>query len=62
MRVGRRIDGKSYLKAFFSGPIRSAGTTASCVVLILIDHLRRLFGYEKYDPTEEECKRVVLRT
>jgi len=58
LKTGKTRDGKTYLKAYFSGPIRSAGTTAGCVVLILIDYLRQLFGYSKYDPTEEECKRI----
>ena len=43
----------------FSGPIRSAGTTASCMVLMLIDYLRETFGYAKYDPDENEVKRYV---
>ncbi len=51
-------EGKEYLEASFSGPIRSAGTTASCMVLMLVDYLRERFGYAKYDPTEEEIKRV----
>lgn len=51
-------DGKDYIVANFSGPIRSAGTTASCMVLLLIDYLREKFGYAKYDPTEEEVRRV----
>ncbi|MFA5173914.1 MAG: DNA polymerase II large subunit [Candidatus Pacearchaeota archaeon] len=59
IKIGKTQEGKSYLKPYFSGPIRSAGTTASCVVLILVDYLRQIFGYAKYDPTEEECKRVV---
>ncbi len=59
LKVGKTRDGKEYLKAYFSGPIRSAGTTASCLVLLLIDYLRELFGYAKYDPTEEEIKRYV---
>src|SRR3989338_9019144 len=59
LKLGQTIDGKEYFKAYFSGPIRSAGTTASCVVLILIDYLREMFGYAKYDPTEEEVKRYV---
>ncbi len=50
-------DGKEYIEAFFSGPIRSAGTTASCVVLMIIDYLREIFGYAKYDPSEEEIRR-----
>ncbi len=59
IKVGKRMDGKSYIKAYFSGPIRSAGTTASCVVLMLIDYIRQVFGYARYDPTEEEAKRLV---
>ena len=57
LKVRKTRDGKEYFEASFSGPIRSAGTTASCIVLILIDYLRELFGYAKYDPTEEEIKR-----
>lgn len=59
LRTGKTKIGETYLKAFFSGPIRSAGTTATCVGVILIDYIRQLFGYAKYDPTEEECKRAV---
>ncbi len=59
IKVKKTKEGKEYLEANFSGPIRSAGTTASCMVLILIDYLRELFGYSKYDPTEEEIKRYV---
>src|SRR3989338_1749605 len=54
LKLGQTIDGKEYFKAYFSGPIRSAGTTAGCVVLILIDYLREMFGFAKYDPTENE--------
>ena len=59
LELGKTKDGKEYFKAYFSGPIRSAGTTASCVVLMLIDYLREMFGYAKYDPTAEEVKRHV---
>jgi DNA polymerase II large subunit len=59
IKTGRTREGKTYLKAYFSGPIRSAGTTAGCVVLILIDYLRQVFGYSKYDPIEDENKRLV---
>ncbi len=57
LEIKKTRQGKEYLEAFFSGPIRSAGTTASCVALMLIDYLREVFGYVKYDPTEEEIKR-----
>ncbi|MEK6914346.1 MAG: DNA polymerase II large subunit [Nanoarchaeota archaeon] len=59
LKTGKTKLGENYIKAFFSGPIRSAGTTATCVSVILIDYIRQLFGYVKYDPTEEECKRAV---
>ena len=59
LKLGRTHDGKEYFKAYFSGPIRSAGTTASCVVLMLIDYLRENFGYAKFDPDENEVKRYV---
>ncbi|MBU4070019.1 MAG: DNA polymerase II large subunit [Nanoarchaeota archaeon] len=58
LKLGKTREGKDYFIACFSGPIRSAGTTASCVVLMLIDYLRELFGYAKYDATEEEIKRT----
>ncbi len=59
LKLGKTKDGKEYFKAFFSGPIRSAGTTASCVALMLINFLREEFGYAKYDPDEQEVKRYV---
>src|SRR4030042_2238562 len=60
LKLGKTREDKEYFIANFSGPIRSAGTTASCVVLMLIDYLREMFGYAKYDPSEEEVKRYVL--
>lgn len=59
LKIEKTRDGKEYFSAYFSGPIRAAGTTASCIVLMLIDYLRELFGFAKYDPTEEEIKRYV---
>jgi DNA polymerase II large subunit len=59
LKLGKTKEGKDYFIAYFSGPIRSAGTTASCVVLMLIDYLREMFGYAKYDPSEEEIKRYI---
>ncbi|MFH1365468.1 MAG: DNA polymerase II large subunit [archaeon] len=59
LKLRKTKKNEDYIEASFSGPIRSAGTTASCIVLILIDYLRELFGYSKYDPTESEIKRVA---
>lgn len=57
--LGKTKEGKDFFVVNFSGPIRSAGTTATCRFLILIDYLRELFGFEKYDATEDEIKRYV---
>lgn len=59
LELKKTNNGKDYFCAYFSGPIRSAGTTASCLVLMLIDYLREMFGYAPYDPTEDEIKRYV---
>jgi DNA polymerase II large subunit len=59
VKVGKTRQGEDYLMAYFSGPIRSAGTTASCVVLMIIDYLREIFGFAKFDPSEDEVKRYV---
>jgi len=58
LKIRKTHEGKDYIEANFSGPIRSAGSSASCVVLILIDYLREIFGFAKYDPTKDEIKRV----
>ena len=60
LKIGKTRNGEDYFAAYFSGPIRSAGTTAGCVVLMIIDYLRECFGFAKYDPTEEEVKRYVM--
>ncbi len=57
--VKKTREGKEYWCANFSGPIRSAGTTATCLVLMLIDYMREHFGYARYDPTEDEIKRYI---
>ena len=58
--LGKTKDNREYFIAYFSGPIRSAGTTASCLALMLIDYLRELFGFAKYDPLPEEINRYVI--
>ncbi len=59
IKLKKTKEGKDYFCAYFSGPIRSAGTTASCMALMLIDFLRENFGFAKYDASEEEIKRYV---
>ncbi len=60
IKIGKRKDSKEYFVPYFSGPIRSAGGTGAAFSLIIIDYLREIFGYEKYDPTEEEIKRIFI--
>lgn len=55
----KTADGKDFLAAYFSGPIRSAGSTTAAFALLIIDHLREVMGFAKYDPTENEVKRMV---
>jgi len=59
IRIMKTRDDKEYLSAFYSGPVRSAGGTGAAFSLVIIDHLREIFGFAKYDPTEEEVKRSV---
>ncbi len=59
IKLMKTKDGKEYFSVYYSGPIRSAGGTGSAFSLVIIDYLRNLFGYAKYDPTEEEIKRTI---
>ncbi len=58
LELKKRADGKEYFCLFFGGPIRSAGTTATCIFVALCDYIRMRFGYDVYDPTELEIKRT----
>ena len=58
LELKKRKDGKEYFCLYFGGPIRSAGTTATCIFLGAADYLRLKMGYDPYDPTEEEIKRT----
>ncbi len=57
--VKKTKKGKDYITAYYSGPIRSAGVTAAFFSLVVIDYLREIFGYAKYDPTELEVRRGI---
>jgi DNA polymerase II large subunit len=59
IQIMKTRDGKEYFSPFYSGPVRSAGGTGAAFSLVIIDHLREIFGYEKYDPDENEVKRTV---
>jgi len=59
LKLNKTKEEKEYFVPYFSGPIRSAGTTAACMALILIDYMRETFGYSKFDPDEKEIKRFT---
>ncbi len=59
LKVKKTRDGKDFLAPYYSGPIRSAGGTEAAFSLVVVDHLREVFGYDIYDPTESEIKRGV---
>jgi len=59
IKLMKTKDGKEYFSPFFSGPVRSAGGTGAAFSVVIVDHLREIFGYAKYDPTEEEVKRIA---
>ncbi|UZE93747.1 MAG: DNA polymerase II large subunit [Candidatus Pacearchaeota archaeon] len=57
--IKKTRNGKDFFAAYYSGPIRSAGVTAAFFSLVIVDYLREVFGYAKYDPTEIETKRGI---
>ncbi len=57
--IKKRRDGKEYFALYFSGPMRSAGGTAESVSLLIADYVRNEMGYDAYDPSEDEKKRIV---
>ena len=59
LKIKKTKDGQDFLAPYFSGPIRSAGGTEAGFSLVVVDYLREVFGYAKYDPTEDEVKRGI---
>ena len=57
--IKKTQNNEDYLCVYFSGPIRSAGTTTTSFFVFLVDYLRAMFGYKEYDITEKEIKRGV---
>jgi len=55
----KNAEGKDYFAVYFSGPIRSAGSTTAAFSLLIIDHLREALGFARYDPSESEVKRMT---
>ncbi|MBM3199812.1 DNA polymerase II large subunit [Candidatus Woesearchaeota archaeon] len=59
LRLHKRNDtGKEYFALRYSGPVRSAGGTGASVSVLIADYVRKSMGYDVYDPTEQEIKRI----
>jgi len=52
--------GTKYISVLFGGPIRAAGGTAAAVCVLIADYLRRVLGYDAYDPDENEIGRYQI--
>lgn len=58
IKLRKTKSGKEYFALRYAGPIRSAGGTGASVSVIIADYVRKNMGYDPYDPTEEEIKRM----
>jgi len=59
LKIRKRLDGKEYFSLMYSGPIRSAGGTAGALSVIIADYIGKSMGYDVYDPSEKEIRRMV---
>ncbi len=59
INLKKRRDGKEYLAMKYAGPIRGAGGTAASFSVVLADYVRKKFGFERYDPDENEISRLA---
>ena len=59
IRLRKRKDGREYFAINFAGPVRSAGGTAAAVAVLMIDYIRKEFGFAAYDPTDQEIRRYA---
>ncbi|AXV40008.1 DNA polymerase II large subunit [Methanobacterium sp. BAmetb5] len=57
--IKRNFDQTWYLAVYFTGPIRSAGGTASALAVLVTDYIRYSMGLDAYKPTDGEIERYV---
>jgi len=57
VKAKARNDEGEYISVYYAGPIRAAGGTPMTVSVVLVDYLRKILGFKKYDPTFDEIKR-----
>ncbi len=59
IKLRKNPDGSEYLAVYYSGPIRSAGGTASAMSVLAADFIRIHLGVGPYKPSDTEIKRYV---
>ncbi|MFB6115007.1 MAG: DNA polymerase II large subunit, partial [Candidatus Nanohalobium sp.] len=59
IRVRKNNDGSEYLAVYYSGPIRSAGGTASAMSVLLADYVRIGVGLDEFKPSDKVIKRYA---
>ncbi|MFB6199346.1 MAG: DNA polymerase II large subunit, partial [Candidatus Nanohaloarchaea archaeon] len=57
IKIRENSDGTEYLAVYYSGPIRSAGGTASAMSVLLADYVRLGVGLDRFKPSETVVKR-----
>ncbi|MEF8880887.1 MAG: DNA polymerase II large subunit, partial [Candidatus Nanohaloarchaea archaeon] len=59
VKVRENDDGTQYLAMYYSGPIRSAGGTASAMSVLLADYVRIGVDLDRFKPSETVVKRYA---
>ncbi|NOR85268.1 DNA polymerase II large subunit, partial [archaeon] len=59
IKIKKNPDGSEYIAVYYSGPIRSAGGTASAMSVLAADFIRLHLGIGPYKPSETEVQRYV---
>ncbi len=59
--IKRNFDQTWYLAVYFTGPIRSAGGTASALAVLIADYIRHHMNLNVYKPTDREIDNVMWR-
>ncbi len=59
IKIRENDDGSEYLAVYYSGPIRSAGGTASAMSVLLADYVRIGVDLERFKPSEKVVKRYA---
>jgi len=59
IRIRENSDGTEYLAIYYSGPIRSAGGTASAMSVLLADYVRKNVGLDEFKPSDTVVERYA---